>query len=131
MSEQERCPTCQSEHLALDGCVGESYWCPQCGTLTSWIKEAKTTRTFVPRNIAGLERLRAEVHDCPDCGLACKQCQCFENIIRAVWEHLDELRTAWSTGAIHETDGKGGTRSNRNADCEVILRKYLAEAASE
>lgn len=25
-----------------------------------------------------VERLKAEVHECPECGMACKQCTCFE-----------------------------------------------------
>lgn len=37
--------------------------------------------------------------------------------------HVEELREAWRTGAIHERDG--GTRSNRNVDVEVSLRAAL------
>lgn len=39
--------------------------------------------------------------------------------------HVEELREAWRTGAIEERDGLGGTRSNRNVDVEVALRKAL------
>lgn len=41
-------------------------------------------------------------------------------------DHLDELRDAWERGAIHETDGKGGTRSNRNVEVQTKLRLSLA-----
>lgn len=39
--------------------------------------------------------------------------------------HLAELRQAWGRGAIDENDGKGGTRSNRNAELEVKVRTIL------
>ena len=41
--------------------------------------------------------------------------------------HIEELREAWRTGAIHEIDGLGGTRSNRNVDVECGLRTALKE----
>jgi hypothetical protein len=41
-------------------------------------------------------------------------------------DHVTELRDAWMRGAIREHDGKGGTRSNRNVDVEVELRRTLA-----
>jgi hypothetical protein len=43
-------------------------------------------------------------------------------------EHVTELRDAWMRGAIRECDGQGGTRSNRNVDVEVALRKALEDA---
>lgn len=46
---------------------------------------------------------------------------------REAWAHLDELRSAWMSGAISDHDGKGGQRSNRNVDVEVKLR-YALEA---
>lgn len=46
-------------------------------------------------------------------------------VLRAAWEHVNELREAWRTGALSEHDGQGGTRSNRNAEVEVALRKLL------
>jgi hypothetical protein len=38
-------------------------------------------------------------------------------------EHVKELRDAWQRGCIRETDGKGGTRSNRNADVDLMLAR--------
>ena len=46
-------------------------------------------------------------------------------LIEHVLAHLTELRQAWETGAIRECDGKGGTRSNRNVECEFILRSIV------
>ena len=43
--------------------------------------------------------------------------------VRAMVGHLDELRDAWLRGVISEHDGKGGTRSNRNAE---VLAAYEA-----
>lgn len=40
-------------------------------------------------------------------------------------QHVEELREAWRTGALDERDGQGGTRSNRNVDVEVKLRRTL------
>lgn len=48
-------------------------------------------------------------------------------VCQAAWEHVEELRDAWERGAIHERDTLGGTRSNRNADIEVRLRKVLEQ----
>lgn len=39
--------------------------------------------------------------------------------------HVRELRDAWERGAINEIDGKGGERSNRNADVDVRLRAVI------
>ena len=44
---------------------------------------------------------------------------------------LEELRVTWERGVFHEHDGKGGMRSNRNAELEVKLRALLAEAQGE
>lgn len=38
---------------------------------------------------------------------------------------LEELRDAWSRAVIAERDNLGGTRSNRNVDVEIALRKVL------
>lgn len=40
-------------------------------------------------------------------------------------DHVTELREAWRTGALHERDDGGGTRSNRNVDVERKLRKLI------
>ena len=45
--------------------------------------------------------------------------------VEAALRHIQELRDAWERGAIHEIDGLGGTRSNRNVEIEVQLRKAL------
>ena len=47
--------------------------------------------------------------------------------LRKSHEHFSELREAWRTGALHETDGRGGERSNRNVDVEVLIRQILTE----
>lgn len=39
--------------------------------------------------------------------------------------HVAELREAWERGSIREIDNLGGTRSNRNVDVEVELRKVI------
>lgn len=46
-------------------------------------------------------------------------------------EHIRELEQAWMTGAINECDGKGGTRSNRNAEVRVELAAAIAKAESK
>ena len=53
---------------------------------------------------------------------------CYAELVAAAeiaLEHVKELREAWRTGAIRECDGNGGTRSNRNVDVEVRLRRVL------
>lgn len=47
---------------------------------------------------------------------------------KVAYAHVAELREAWRTGAIHDTDGRGGERSNRNVDVEVALRDAIAES---
>jgi hypothetical protein len=44
--------------------------------------------------------------------------------------HLEELKDAWARGAINESDGLGGTRSNRNVDCARLVRTAIAKATS-
>ena len=75
-------------------------------------------------------------HDCmmPNCpGPENKRkLEVFEELLaalKAAHSHLQELREAWERGAISERDGKGGTRSNRNVDCEVQARAALAKAS--
>lgn len=45
--------------------------------------------------------------------------------------HLAELEDAWSRGALSEHDGKGGTRSNRNADLRRRLTRALLAAEAD
>lgn len=47
--------------------------------------------------------------------------------------HTWELRESWERGIITEHDAQGGTRSNRNADLDVELCKFLklAKGTSE
>lgn len=92
-----------------------------------------------------LNESESRVHFCPKCNLYCKECECMQKEMEKLqerlrvlseaaqfaWQHLDELREAWRTGAIRETDGKGGTRSNRNVEAEVKLRSALAGGSSE
>ena len=47
--------------------------------------------------------------------------------LRKSHEHIAELREAWRTGALHETDGRGGERSNRNVDVEVLIRQTVTQ----
>ena len=44
---------------------------------------------------------------------------------KAAYDHTTELRDAWEKGAIHDIDGQGGTRSNRNADVNKTLALAL------
>ncbi len=48
-----------------------------------------------------------------------------EGVLRDAHAHIEELRGAWERGTISEHDGKGGLRSNRNADVERQLRTVL------
>ena len=48
-----------------------------------------------------------------------------EVVLRDAHAHIEELRGAWERGAISEHDGKGGLRSNRNADVERQLRTAI------
>jgi hypothetical protein len=41
--------------------------------------------------------------------------------------HVEELADAWQRGCIHETDGLGGTRSNRNMAVLLNLRAALGK----
>jgi len=43
--------------------------------------------------------------------------------------HLEELEEAWRRGYINESDGLGGTRSNRNVHCARRVRAAIAKAA--
>jgi hypothetical protein len=46
---------------------------------------------------------------------------------QAALNHILELEEAWRRGAIHEHDGRGGERSNRNVAVRVLLEKALEE----
>ena len=46
-------------------------------------------------------------------------------------EHVSELRDAWSRGCISEHDGKGGLRSNRNADVDLALHRAIAAITTD
>ena len=50
-------------------------------------------------------------------------------VLQAAYEHVTELSLAWQSGALSEHDGKGGWRSNRNADVYQALRAALEPAA--
>jgi hypothetical protein len=45
----------------------------------------------LPKLIAEVERLRGEVHDCPACGMACKQCRCYEAEMDRLRQEIDRL----------------------------------------
>lgn len=42
--------------------------------------------------------------------------------------HCLELEDAWRSGALSESDGQGGTRSNRNVDVRAAMEKVIARA---
>lgn len=48
--------------------------------------------------------------------------------IQTALAHVQELREAWTTGALSEHDGKGGTRSNRNVYVEGLLNDIMCGA---
>lgn len=47
-------------------------------------------------------------------------------VCQAALTHCQELRDAWERGVLNETDGGGGTRSNRNVDVCVALENALS-----
>lgn len=49
----------------------------------------------------------------------------------AALQHVLELEDAWQRGAIHEIDGNGGTRSNRNVEVRSRLELALAGSADD
>ena len=49
------------------------------------------------------------------------------DVFIVVKKHVDELADAWRRGAIQETDGQGGMRSNRNSDVQRLLEKVIAK----
>ena len=51
--------------------------------------------------------------------------------LEVVLIHIEELGDAWSRGALSERDGKGGIRSNRNADCACHIRAAIAKANAD
>lgn len=54
-----------------------------------------------------------------------------EKALRMALHHVKELEEAWMTGALSERDGKGGMRSNRNADVRVAIRAALGGGTEE
>ena len=63
-----------------------------------------------------------------------RRAACYPDLLaalKAAHSHLQELRDAWERGAISEHDGKGGTRSDRNVDCEVQARAAIARSKGE
>ena len=50
-------------------------------------------------------------------------------VVIAARDHVAELAEAWERGALSERDGKGGERSNRNADLLRRLRAALVLGA--
>jgi len=49
-------------------------------------------------------------------------------VCKAALEHVIELEDAWQRGSLHDYDGQGGTRSNRNIDVRNALQTALAKA---
>ena len=60
-----------------------------------------------------------------DVGFLLPRCERLEAVLREVQRHLEELADAWQRGTIQECDGRGGTRSNRNADVAGDVRAAL------
>jgi len=54
-----------------------------------------------------------------------------EQLLRKVEDHLDELRDAFARGALSSSDGKNGTRSNRNMDVLVEVWQARRELAKQ
>jgi hypothetical protein len=86
---------------------------------------AKWQRELAEKDTA-IENLKAELN-----GRVCEQVKLEQELervraaARLALVHIQELREAWLRGAISEHDGKGGTRSNRNADVATDLRAAL------
>ena len=70
--------------------------------------------------------------DTADAAFIMLACNAHDELVAALTfalAHVEELRDAWSRGAISEHDSfTGGTRSNRNVDVEVRIRAALAKA---
>lgn len=79
-----------------------------------------------------LEYADGSMHLCEVCGPMHKDMAArlarLRDAAKVAYAHVAELREAWRTGAIHDTDGRGGERSNRNVDVEVALRAAIAES---
>ncbi len=54
-----------------------------------------------------------------------------EGALGEALNHVSELVEAWRTGAITESDGLGGTRSNRNFAVFGLLRALLTDSDSD
>ena len=66
-------------------------------------------------------------HENTEGGYTCPECEAQElySACKAALSHLKELGEAWRRGAINETDGRGGERSNRNADVVQMLSSVI------
>lgn len=49
----------------------------------------------------------------------------YRQALQVALDHVLELEEAWARGALDEHDGRGGERSNRNAQVRVALRDAL------
>lgn len=91
--------------------TNEYYYCPEHGETDvhkPGVKKcARCVALSSPASQRALERTRAT--------------QAVVDAARLAREHVKELRDAWQRGCITERDGKGGTRSNRNADVDNAL----------
>jgi hypothetical protein len=61
-------------------------------------------------------------------GVACAWAD--RQILELVEAHLEELEDAWRRGCISEHDRQGGTRSNRNVEVLILVRKLLGAKTS-
>lgn len=68
------------------------------------------------------DRLQAEVHNCPTCGMACKECRCVEARIAAL-ESVAKLHD----GAVEIIDSRGLVIDNLRA--ELALWRWLTDMA--
>ena len=58
---------------------------------------------------------------------ALRRVETLRAVVSVALAHVTELREAWQTGALHDIDGRGAERSNRNVDVECALREAIAK----
>lgn len=94
----------------------------QVASLSSQLEEARDQRDAARNEIHRMSVLSAVVQQRLEHNKAMALAA-----LREALDHVSELEEAWQRGAIHETDGKGGTRSNRNVEVRVRLRQVIRD----
>lgn len=131
MSRLLRAALAEIDRLAAENAVLAS----QLATVT---KNLSTASDYGEQAAADRDRLaaenarfRADVHDCPVCGRACKQCECTER-------ELARLRAALATAAVPLETLHTGERDNQTlcpelhaaiADAVTAIRSAARDAA--